>query len=112
LLTVIMQSKLEKAEFGDIIQYGIGIYCRHSSCNGSILTQQFVKKLGRDLDNGKVIYVDNQTAIVLANNPEHHTRTRHGYRVYCFTIRQQITIASFFYCIEDRSQVVIECRQI
>jgi hypothetical protein len=43
----------------------------------SIWIQRFVKELGRDLDNGKVIYVDNQGAIALANNPEHHARTKH-----------------------------------
>jgi Reverse transcriptase (RNA-dependent DNA polymerase)/gag-polypeptide of LTR copia-type/Pol polyprotein, beta-barrel domain/GAG-pre-integrase domain/Integrase core domain len=43
----------------------------------SIWIQRFVKELGRNLDNGKVIYVDNQGAIALANNPEHHARTKH-----------------------------------
>jgi Reverse transcriptase (RNA-dependent DNA polymerase) len=37
-----------------------------------IWIQRMFKELGRTLDNGNVIYEDNQGAIALAKNPEHH----------------------------------------
>jgi hypothetical protein len=37
-----------------------------------------------DLDDGKVIYEDNQGAIALAKNPEHHSTTKHIDTIYHF----------------------------
>jgi hypothetical protein len=49
-----------------------------------IWIQWMFKELGRTLDNGKVIYEDNQGAIALAKNPKHHTRTKHINTIYYF----------------------------
>jgi uncharacterized protein YeeX (DUF496 family) len=49
-----------------------------------IWIQRMFKKLGRTLDDGKVIYEDNQGAITLVKNPEHHIRTKHINTIYHF----------------------------
>jgi hypothetical protein len=36
-----------------------------------------LNELGRTAENANVIYEDNQGAIALANNPEHHAQTKH-----------------------------------
>ena len=38
---------------------------------------RFLKEIGYNASNQNVIYCDNQGAIALANNPEHHARTKH-----------------------------------
>ena len=38
---------------------------------------RFLKEIGYDISNQNVIYCDNQSAIALAHNPEHHARTKH-----------------------------------
>jgi len=38
---------------------------------------RFLKEIGCDVSNQNVIYFDNQSAIALAHNPEHHARTKH-----------------------------------
>jgi len=43
----------------------------------SIWLQRLLKELGRQAENAKTIYKDNQGAIALANNPEYHARTKH-----------------------------------
>jgi hypothetical protein len=43
----------------------------------SIWLQRLLKELGREAENTKTIYEDNQGAIALANNPEYHARTKH-----------------------------------
>jgi hypothetical protein len=42
----------------------------------SIWLQRLLRELGRETENAKIIYKDNQGAIVLANNPEYHARTK------------------------------------
>ena len=36
-----------------------------------------LKELDHDISNQNTIYIDSQSAIALANNPEHHARTKH-----------------------------------
>jgi hypothetical protein len=43
----------------------------------SIWLQRLLRELGREAENAKTIYEDNQGAIALANNPEYHARTKH-----------------------------------
>jgi ribonuclease HI len=43
----------------------------------SIWLQRLLKELGRQAENAKTVYEDNQGAIALANNPEYHARTKH-----------------------------------
>ena len=43
----------------------------------SIWIQRLLSELGRKAENAETIYEDNQGAIALANNPEHHARTKH-----------------------------------
>ena len=38
---------------------------------------RFLKEIGYDAGNQNIIYCDNQSAIALAHNPEHHARTKH-----------------------------------
>jgi len=38
---------------------------------------RFLKEIGYDISNQNIIYCDNQSAIALAHNPEHHARTKH-----------------------------------
>ena len=36
-----------------------------------------LKELRYNIDNQDIIYMDSQSAIALAHNPEHHARTKH-----------------------------------
>jgi len=38
---------------------------------------RFLKEIGYDASDQNIIYCDNQSAIALAHNPEHHARTKH-----------------------------------
>ena len=38
---------------------------------------RFLREIGYDINNQNIIYTDNQDAIALAHNPEHHARTKH-----------------------------------
>ena len=38
---------------------------------------RFLKEIGYDISNQNIIHCDNQSAIALAHNPEHHARTKH-----------------------------------
>ena len=38
---------------------------------------RFLREIGYDISNQNLIYCDNQSAIALAHNPEHHARTKH-----------------------------------
>jgi hypothetical protein len=38
---------------------------------------RFLREIGYDISDQNVIYCDNQSAIALARNPEHHARTKH-----------------------------------
>ena len=38
---------------------------------------RLLKELGYDISDQNIIYTDSQSAIALANNPEHHARTKH-----------------------------------
>ena len=38
---------------------------------------RFLREIGYDISDQNLIYCDNQSAIVLAHNPEHHARTKH-----------------------------------
>ena len=38
---------------------------------------RFLNEIGYNIDNQNIIYCDNQSAIALAHNPEHHARTKH-----------------------------------
>jgi hypothetical protein len=38
---------------------------------------RFLREIGYNIDDQNVIYCDNQSAIALAHNPEHHARTKH-----------------------------------
>src|SRR5947207_8361034 len=38
---------------------------------------RFLREIGYDIDNQNITYTDNQGAIALAHNPEHHARTKH-----------------------------------
>jgi hypothetical protein len=38
---------------------------------------RFLKEIGYNISDQNVIYCDNQSAIALAHNPEHHARTKH-----------------------------------
>src|SRR5208282_4413143 len=58
-----------------------------------IWLHRFLKEIGYDVSNQNVIYCDNQSAIALAHNPEHHARTKHIDIQYHF-VRN---------CIEDGS---------
>jgi hypothetical protein len=49
-----------------------------------IWIQRMFEELGRVLEDGKIIYEDNQGAIALAKNPEHHARTKHIDTIYHF----------------------------
>src|SRR5208282_5739090 len=42
-----------------------------------IWLHRFLKEIGYDISNQNVIYCDNQSAIALAHNSEHHVRTKH-----------------------------------
>ena len=43
----------------------------------SIWVQRLLSELGQTVENANIIFEDNQGAIALANNPEHHARTKH-----------------------------------
>jgi hypothetical protein len=62
-----------------------------------IWIQRMFKELGRTLNDGKVIYEDNQEAITLAKNSKHYIRTKHINAIYHF-IRE---------CVEN-SQIKLE----
>jgi hypothetical protein len=49
-----------------------------------IWIQRTINELARTLDDEKIIYEDNQGAIALGKNPEHHARTKHIDTVYHF----------------------------
>ena len=53
---------------------------------------RFLKEIGYDASNQNIIRCDNQSAIALASNPEHHARTKHIDIQYHF-VRN---------CVEDR----------
>ena len=38
---------------------------------------RFLREIGYDISNQNIIHTDNQGAIALAHNPEHHARTKH-----------------------------------
>ena len=38
---------------------------------------RFLREIGYDISNQNIVYIDNQGAIALAHNPEHHARTKH-----------------------------------
>ena len=38
---------------------------------------RFLREIGYDISSQNIIYTDNQGAIALAHNPEHHARTKH-----------------------------------
>jgi hypothetical protein len=38
---------------------------------------RFLNEIGHNIDDQNIIYCDNQSAIALAHNPEHHARTKH-----------------------------------
>src|SRR5436189_5959892 len=38
---------------------------------------RFLKEIGYDISDQNIIYCDNQSAIALTHNPEHHARTKH-----------------------------------
>ena len=38
---------------------------------------RFLREIRYDISNQNIIYTDNQGAIALAHNPEHHARTKH-----------------------------------
>jgi hypothetical protein len=38
---------------------------------------RFLKEIGYNINDQNVIYCDNQSALALAHNPEHHARTKH-----------------------------------
>ena len=42
-----------------------------------IWIHRLLKELGYDVTNQNTIYTDSHSAIALANNPEHHARTKH-----------------------------------
>jgi hypothetical protein len=42
-----------------------------------IWLHRFLREIGYDINKQNVIYCDNQSAIALAHNPEHHARTKH-----------------------------------
>src|SRR5579859_6307088 len=42
-----------------------------------IWLHRFLKEIGYNISNQKTIYCDNQSAIALAHNPEHHAHTKH-----------------------------------
>jgi len=42
-----------------------------------IWLHRFLNEIGYDISNQNTIYCDNQSAIALAHNPEHHARTKH-----------------------------------
>jgi hypothetical protein len=42
-----------------------------------IWLQRLLKEIGYDISDQNTIYTDNQSAIALAHNPEHHARTKH-----------------------------------
>ena len=42
-----------------------------------IWIHRLLKELGFDISNQNTIYTDSQSAIALAQNPEHHARTKH-----------------------------------
>jgi hypothetical protein len=50
----------------------------------SIWIRRMFKELRRMLDDGNIIYEDNQRAIALAKSPEHHVRTKHIDTIYHF----------------------------
>ena len=60
---------------------------------------QFLREIGYDINNQNIIYTDNQDAIGLAHNPEHHTRTKHIDIQYHF-IRN---------CVEDETTWLKYC---
>ena len=55
----------------------------------SIWIRRLLQELGREAEDDKVIYDDNQGAIALAHNPEYHVRTKHIDIQYHF-VREQV----------------------
>jgi hypothetical protein len=60
---------------------------------------RFLKEIGYDISDQNIIYCDNQSAIALAHNPEHHARTKHIDIQYHF-VRN---------CVEDGSTRLEYC---
>jgi hypothetical protein len=60
---------------------------------------RFLTEVGYDISNQNIIYCDNQGAIALAHNPEHHARTKHIDIQYHF-VRN---------CVEDGSTKLEYC---
>src|SRR5579862_586042 len=42
-----------------------------------IWIKRLLSEMGYNIDNQNVLYTDSQSAIALAQNPEHHARTKH-----------------------------------
>jgi hypothetical protein len=64
-----------------------------------IWLHRFLKEIGYDVNDQNTIYCDNQSAIALAHNPEHHARTKHIDIQYHF-VRN---------CVEDRTTRLEYC---
>src|SRR5438552_1327671 len=60
---------------------------------------RFLKEIDYNISNQNIIYIDNQGAIALAHNPEHHARTKHVDIQYHF-VRN---------CIEDETTRLEYC---
>lgn len=55
----------------------------------AIWFRQFLKELGYNIDQPSILHIDNQSAIQVAKNPEHHGRMRH-LDVRCFWLRDMV----------------------
>jgi len=60
---------------------------------------RFLKEIGYDISDQNTIYMDSQSAIALAHNPEHHARTKHIDIQYHF-VRN---------CVEDGTTQLTYC---
>src|SRR5271169_1751073 len=60
----------------DLIIFGKDMALLHA-LKELISLLRFLREIGYDISNQNIIYTDNQSAIALAHNPEHHARTKH-----------------------------------
>ena len=69
--------RAKKQATGAMSSEGAGYMALLQATKESLWIQRLLDKLGRTAENPNIIYTDNQGAIALAHNPEHHARTKH-----------------------------------
>ena len=68
---------VEKTKLSRPLYHRIGVHGTSPCIEGADLAPPFLREIDYDISNQNIIYTDNQGAIALAHNPQHHARTKH-----------------------------------